>query len=154
MNISARVFRSSIIPPVAIAAASLFIVIVFFWMNQSTIQRENRIKASSAKSNYEDLKRGSMAFATMISSYNDVRLGVDDSRRHLVLGVITPLFKNMNVDIITVHERDGFVIAKGHAVEPRRQGFGFPGCRMQWPAWRWLHISSRSNCRRRSLGPV
>ncbi|HPN95490.1 MAG: Methyl-accepting chemotaxis protein McpA [bacterium ADurb.Bin236] len=115
MNISARVFRSSIIPPVAIAAASLFIVIVFFWMNQSTIQRENRIKASSAKSNYEDLKRGSMAFATMISSYNDVRLGVDDSRRHLVLGVITPLFKNMNVDIITVHERDGFVIAKGHA---------------------------------------
>ena len=46
------------------------------------------------------------------------------------------------------------VIAKGHAVEPRRQGFGFPGCRMQWPAWRWLHISSRSNCRRRSLGPV
>ncbi|KAG1440169.1 hypothetical protein G6F55_013562 [Rhizopus delemar] len=46
------------------------------------------------------------------------------------------------------------VIAKGHAVEPRRQGFAFPGSRMQWPVWRWLHISSRSNCRRRSLGPV
>jgi hypothetical protein len=45
------------------------------------------------------------------------------------------------------------VIAKGHAVEPRRQGFGFlgAGCSGQRGAG---FTSVPLECRRRSLGPV
>ena len=45
-------------------------------------------------------------------------------------------------------------VASGDTMEPRGQGFAFLGCRMQRPARRGLHIDSRSNWRRRSLGPV
>jgi len=95
------------------AGVSLVIVVAFFVMIQKSIVRESEIKTRGIRTNYEDLKSQTRAYAEMIASYNDVQRGVANDERNLVTRVITPLFKNTGVDIITVHEKDGYVIAKG-----------------------------------------
>ncbi len=113
MNIRQKVMRYATIPPAILAVVCIAIVIIFFYMNQRTIQRENSVKASSVRMNYNEFKTRTSSYALIISSYESVQRGVGSGKRHMITAVTTPLFENMDVDIITVHEKDGYVIAMG-----------------------------------------
>mgnify|MGYP002653991487 CR=1 FL=1 len=70
------------------------------------------------------------------------RLGLERSQVQVMAEIVLQQFARVHM------------IAAGNPAEPGGQGFAFPGGRMQRPTRCRLHISSRSNCRRRSLGPV
>jgi methyl-accepting chemotaxis protein len=115
VSIRKRVLIQATRPPKILAGIAITIVLCFYFVtNFFTIAHENGLKAESALTNYNEIKNSTFAYATMIASYSDVQLGVMNEKRHFVMRVITPLFESLHVDIITVHENDGFVIAKGH----------------------------------------
>lgn len=114
MNIRERVLIQATRPPAIFAGIAVAIVIVFYFTNQYTISNDNRLKARSVRTNYEEIKANTRAYATMIASYSDVQIGVTTEKRFFVTRVIAPLFKNTRVDLITVHEQGGFIIAKAH----------------------------------------
>lgn len=114
MNIRQRVLHQATRPPQIFAGITIAIVIIFYFTNQYTILQDNRVKALSIRTNYNEIKAITRAYATMIASYSDVKLGVTTEKRFFVTRVITPLFENTRVDLITVHEQGGFIIAKAH----------------------------------------
>ncbi|MFA6449459.1 MAG: methyl-accepting chemotaxis protein [bacterium] len=114
MNLRDKVLRQAARQPAIFAAVTILIVLFFSILNQQTINRENRIKAASAEANYNELKMTAKAYAGMIASYESVQRGVAEDKRYLVTAVISPLFKNTKVGFITVHEIDGYVLARAH----------------------------------------
>jgi len=114
MNLRDKVLRQAARQPAVFAVVAFLIVIIFFVMNQSAIKRESEIKANGASENYSELNNTAKAYAGMIASYESVQRGVAEDKRYMVMSVISPLFKNTNVGFITVHEMDGYVLARAH----------------------------------------
>ncbi len=114
MNLRDKVMRQTTRQPAIFAILTIVIIIIFFVLNSLTIKRENEIKSKSAKTNYSELASQAGAVAGMIASYESVQRGVAEDKRYLVTPVIAPLFKNTKVSLITVHDIDGFVLAKAH----------------------------------------
>jgi len=114
MNLRDRVFRNTIVYPVIFAVLTAVVIIVFQVMNLKTIERENRNKAESVEMIYRDAGASVRSYAAMLASYVDIQRGAATDKRHFVSGVTTPIFDNIDVSFLTVHDADGYVLARGH----------------------------------------
>ena len=113
MNIRKRVFRFAIVSPIIFTIMIVLLIGVIFVTKQNAIKRQNQVRAESVRRIYHEFLTGTTSYAEMISSTKDVQDGAELDMRHYVKRVIDPLYKSLGVDVLIIHERDGYVIAQG-----------------------------------------
>lgn len=114
MTLRDKVYKNSVFYPAIFAVLSLLLIGVFYKINTGTIAAENQKKAQSLKTNFENEVKRADSYAEMIASYDDLKSGTATARRHKVTGVTNPIFQNLDATVLIVHDKDGYVIARGH----------------------------------------
>ena len=114
MSLKKKVFSDAIFPPIVFTIMLLALMFVIGFTNQAAINRQNKTRAASMESIYQDFQSRTRSYAAMIANSRDVREGCASAKRASVRSVITPLFESLDVGLITVHEFDGYVIARAH----------------------------------------
>ena len=114
MSLKNKVYSDALFSPFVFTGMLFGLMIVIFITNQAAIHRQNTARAVGLVKIFEDFQNRTQSSAAMIAGTRDVQEGAERDKRAQIKAVIDPLFKSLNVGLLTVHEKDGYVIAKGH----------------------------------------
>lgn len=114
MSIQEKLYSFAIRPLMVFVGLVIVMMGLFYWASHGAMVRETENKAKSMKQMCDQARDRSKAYAQLIASSIDVQRGAAEDQRHFAMRIITPLLKNLKLDLITVHEKDGYVLAKAH----------------------------------------
>ncbi len=114
MKLRDKVFFSSIISPVVFLCLMIVVLGIYQWMNIRTIRESNRRRTEVVRAIYRDMRVRAGSYAALVAENKEVQQGVDKDRRRIVMRALDPYMENIDVDILTVYDRYGTVVGKGH----------------------------------------
>ena len=117
LNIKNKLFLliSFVILPLLII--SIGIVIFFSFSMMNNVNKQTEIESQSIQKQYNSFISNLTTYSNLIADTPDIKDSVEKGNIQLIRESLSVYLKRLNVDFLSVHDTDGYLLGKGHNVD-------------------------------------